>query len=55
MNTAEQNQAEEQNKNAEAIADPNIKTIQFDYGFKRGETVIKEVTIRKPKTGLYVV
>lgn len=51
MNTAEQNQAEEQNKNAEAIADPNIKTIQFDYGFKRGETVIKEVTIRKPKTG----
>ncbi|AUX86431.1 phage tail assembly protein [Acinetobacter sp. ACNIH2] len=45
MTTAEQTQ------NAETIADPNVKTINFDYGFKRGETTIKEVTIRKPKTG----
>lgn len=44
MTTAEQIQ------NAEAITDPDVKTVQFDYGFKRGETTIKEVMIRKPKT-----
>ncbi|QNH50180.1 phage tail assembly protein [Acinetobacter venetianus] len=51
MTTAEQNKTADQSLNSEAIADPNIKTIQFDYGFKRGESTIKEVTIRKPKTG----
>lgn len=45
MTTAEQNQ------NADVVKDPNIKTVIFDYGFKRGEETIKEVTIRKPKTG----
>ncbi|NIE97448.1 phage tail assembly protein [Acinetobacter sp. Tr-809] len=40
----------EQTQNAEAIADPNVKTVLFDFGFKRGETLIKEVVIRKPKT-----
>lgn len=41
----------EQSENTELLADPNVKTITFDYGFKRGETIIKEVTVRKPKAG----
>ena len=39
-----------QEQNLDAIQDPNIKSIKFDVGFKRGEQTITEVIIRKPKT-----
>ncbi len=39
-----------QEQNLDAIQDPNIKSIKFDVGFKRGEQTITEVVIRKPKT-----
>jgi hypothetical protein len=41
---------EAQQQNLEAVKDPNITTITFDEGFKRGEQTITEITIRKPKT-----
>lgn len=41
---------EVQQQNQEAIKDPNIKSITFDEGFKRGEQTVTEITIRKPKT-----
>ena len=41
---------EVQEQNQEAIQDPNIKSVKFDVGFKRGEQSITEIVIRKPKT-----
>jgi len=41
---------EVQQKNQEAVQDPNIIPVKFDDGFKRGEQMITDITIRKPKT-----
>jgi hypothetical protein len=41
---------DEQSQNLETITDPNIKSIKFDVGFKRGEQTIIDIVIRKPKT-----
>lgn len=41
---------EVQEQNQEAIQDPNIESVKFDVGFKRGEQSITEIVIRKPKT-----
>ncbi|WP_445115012.1 phage tail assembly protein [Acinetobacter sp. WZC-1] len=50
---------EEQLQNQEATQDPNVTTVDFDIGFKRGENMIKQVDVRKPKSralrGLTVV
>ncbi|QHH99229.1 phage tail assembly protein [Acinetobacter dispersus] len=40
----------EQVENLEAVKDPNVITVNFDHGYKRGEKLIKEVVIRKPKS-----
>ena len=41
---------EVQQQNQEAIQDPNMITVNFDEGFKRGEQTVTEIVIRKPKT-----
>lgn len=35
--------------NVDAAANPNETTVTFSHGFKRGETFIKRVVVRKPK------
>ena len=52
MNTAEQNQAEEQNKNAEAIADPNLRFVELERPILRGSESITQITLRKPNVGM---
>jgi hypothetical protein len=39
-----------QEQNQEAVKDPNVITVEFDYGFKKGDVTVKKVEIRKPKT-----
>lgn len=41
---------EAQQQNQDTIQDPNLHTITFDEGFKRGEQTILQIVIRKPKT-----
>ncbi|MCH7306599.1 phage tail assembly protein [Acinetobacter sp. NIPH 1852] len=41
---------EEQSQSLETVIDPNIKLVKFDVGFIRGQEMIKEITLRKPKT-----
>lgn len=41
---------EDQVINQEAIKNPNEAVVNFTTGFKRGENVIKQVTVRMPNT-----
>lgn len=40
----------EQANNALAIENPDLVTVEFDDGFKRGNDVVKNVQLIKPKT-----
>lgn len=40
----------EQANNALAIENPDLVTVEFDDGFKRGNATIKQVQLNKPKT-----
>lgn len=44
MTTAKEDQV------LDTLVDPNIKPVKFDVGFKRGQEMIMEVAVRKPKT-----
>lgn len=43
-------QTQNQIENQATIADPNIITVAFDTGIKKGAQTITEITIHKPKT-----
>lgn len=44
--------ADEESKKQSLPQDPNLETVTLDTPIVRGDTVISQITIRKPKAGL---